>query len=98
SCWGADVPLHMHITRREPSMTVSDYLVSLIRTLVPVLAGLVVAHAARVGLDLSGQVEPLLADIALGGYDPAGRAAERRWPAVGVLLGWKASPSYEERS
>lgn len=92
------MPLHMHITRREPSMTVSDYLVSIIRTLVPVLAGLVVAHAARVGLDLSGTVEPLLDAIAIGGYYAAVRAAERRWPAVGVLLGWKASPSYEERS
>lgn len=77
-------------------MTVRDYLASLVRTLVPLAAGLLIAAAAKVGLDLSAVAEPLVDALCVGGYYALVRLAESRWPAVGVLLGWKAQPTYTE--
>lgn len=77
-------------------MTIRDYLVSLIRTIVPVIVGWLLAQAAKAGLDLSAVAEPLVDALFIGGYYALVRWAETRWPWVGVLLGWKASPVYDD--
>lgn len=78
-------------------MTVSDYLVSLIRTAVPVLVGLLIAALAKAGLKLDeGTLSPLIDGLAVGGYYAVIRAAETRWPLAGYLLGWKSQPTYSK--
>jgi len=62
-----------------------DYLV---RTLVPMLVGLVVALAARIGLDLDeAAVTPVVAAIVAYGYAVVARWLEQRVPSLRVLLG-----------
>lgn len=77
-------------------MTLSDYLVSIIRTGVPVLVGLVLAKlAAKTGITADlGLASEVATGLAIGGYYAAVRALEARWPFFGVLLGWKAAPEY----
>lgn len=62
-----------------------DYL---IRTLVPILVGFIVAQAARIGLDLDeAAVATLVGAVAAYGYALAARWLELRMPAARVLLG-----------
>ena len=77
-------------------MTIRDFLVSLVRTVVPVVAGFLLAAAAKANIDLTAIAEPLVDAVFIGGYYALVRWAESRWTWVGVLLGWKASPSYVE--
>ena len=76
----------------------SDYLISLIRTGVPVVVGAVVAWLAARGLnvpaDAQVQVTAGLTTVLTFAYYAAVRAAEKRWPAAGVLLGHTAQPVY----
>ncbi len=76
---------------------------SIIRTLVPIAVGYLASMLLQygIGLDdraLAGLTEflgALLASI----YYVAVRAIEQRWPKVGVLLGWAATPdSYSHGS
>lgn len=76
-------------------MTIRDFLASLVRTAVPVLAGLLISAGARAGLDLSAVAPGLVDAVCIGGYYALVRWAETRWPWVGVLLGWKAQPTYQ---
>lgn len=69
---------------------------SIRRTLVPVLAGFLIAQAARVGLgipeaDLVGVLEALVTGVYYAGL----RFLEIRFPQVGILLGAIAAPRYE---
>jgi len=73
----------------------ADLLLSLRRTLVPVIVGFLLSQAARVGFDipadeLTGVVEALVT----GTYYAVVRIAEQYWPAVGVLLGASRQPRY----
>lgn len=77
-------------------MTIRDYTVSLLRTLVPALVAYVLAGLAAAGVEVDGAaLEIVLTGVILGAYYSLLRVAERRWPAVGVLLGWPAAPSYD---
>jgi len=76
----------------------SDYLVSQVRTWVPVGVGAVLAWLATLGLDLdattsTGLITALTAAVT-GLYYSAVRLAERRWPWVGLLLGTRNEPTY----
>lgn len=76
-------------------MNVSDYGRSLIRTFVPLVVGSVVAWLATQGVEvdrtaLIGILDPLLATA----YYALIRAAEKRWPGAGWLLGAPGAPSY----
>lgn len=77
-------------------MTLSDYLVSLVRTFVPVLVGLGLTKLATVtGISVSGETANLLlTGLVISGYYAAVRALEAKWHWFGVLLGWKVAPSY----
>lgn len=76
-------------------MSLSDWLVSWLRTNVAAWIPTVAAWLASYGVDLP--VEPssvAIVSLAVSGYYTLVRLLEARWPAVGVLLGWKAAPSY----
>jgi len=77
----------------------NDFLVSLIRTWVPVGVGLVIAWVVRnTGLgideDTSAQVTAVAVSVATALYYLVVRTLETRWPAFGWLLGVKRAPSY----
>jgi len=60
---------------------------SIIRTVVPYVVGLLLAYAARVGLNIPGDALTLVvAAVLSGGYYGAARLIERRWPSAGRVL------------
>lgn len=70
---------------------------SIIRTLVPLAVGQIVAYAATLGLKIPEDVEVALAVI-LGFalttvYYLAVRFLEQKFPKLGALLGWAAVPA-----
>lgn len=76
----------------------SDYMTSLIRTIVPYLVGLVLAYLTTNGIHLSSeQVVSLSATLAfaIGAlYYIVVRALEHKWPKLGWLLGVPSAPTY----
>lgn len=85
-------------------MQMQNLFVSFMRTLVPLVAGVVLGWAARLGLDLDdGQVTTYVTAALTAGYYALLRlieeAAERMaWEPLrlgaGVLLGWARPPQY----
>lgn len=74
----------------------SDYVVSLIRTVVPTIVGVAMAWLATKGLNFDSEVVvPAVTGICTVGYYAVVRFIEQRRPAVGVLLGKPAAPQYE---
>ncbi|MET7333259.1 hypothetical protein [Nonomuraea sp. NPDC005650] len=76
-------------------MSLSDWLVSWLRTNVAAWIPVAAAWLAGFGIDLP--VEPssvAIVSLAISGYYTLVRLLEARWPVFGVLLGWKAAPSY----
>lgn len=70
---------------------------SIVRTLVPVAVGQIVAYFATIGLTIPEDVETSLTVI-LGFavttvYYLAVRFLEQKFPKLGVLLGWAAVPA-----
>jgi len=77
-------------------MSLSDWIAAWIRTQVAVWVPVPATWLASCGVELP--VEP--ATMAVGsalitGYYTLVRALEAKWPAIGVLLGWKAQPVYD---
>jgi len=71
---------------------------SLIRTAVPVIVGALLGYAAKVGLDLpSGAVTEIVTVAITTAYYALIRAGEKRFPQLGVLLGYAAQPEYVNR-
>lgn len=78
-------------------MSLSDYLVSLIRTLVPMVVGYVIRLTAGADIEVDpGALEVVVSGLFVGGYYALVRALEARFPVVGVLLGWMAKPKYDK--
>jgi len=77
-------------------MTVGDYLVSVIRTVVPYAVGTgLVWLADKTGLTIPDEpAKTIVTGLVAAGYYAAVRALEARWPFFGVLLGYKAAPEY----
>jgi hypothetical protein len=76
-------------------MTLRDFLVSVIRTAVPALVGLVLAHFGLKALSIGNiPVELVVETLVVAGYYSLVRFLEARWRWVGVLLGWAVVPSY----
>ena len=74
----------------------SDWIVSLIRTYVPLAVGVVVSWLARnniVAIDGESAAAVFTAAV-VGLYYAAARLLEKRWPKAGWLLGAAKSPSY----
>lgn len=60
---------------------------SLIRTVVPVVVGVLLGQAAQVGLDLpEGAVTEVVTVVVTAGYYWVARKLERRYPAAGRWL------------
>lgn len=76
----------------------NNYVVSLIRTYVPVGVGAVVAFLVARGLKLDPQVTTGVTALLTAGitaaYYAGVRALEAKFPWAGVLLGHTAKPSY----
>lgn len=78
-------------------MTVSDYLVSLVRTFVPAVVGYLISVLAGFGVDLdSAALEVIVSGLFIGGYYAVARLLEAAHPWFGVLLGWVATPKYSK--
>lgn len=78
----------------------NDFLISVIRTAVPVAVGAVLAWlASRAGIildaDSSAALTTSAVAVAVSVYYALARALETRWPWLGVLLGRRAKPVYE---
>ena len=70
---------------------------SIIRTVVPVIVGVLLGQAARLGLDLpAGAVTEIVTVAVTAAYYAIVRAIEQRVPAVGVLLGYPRAPKYRK--
>lgn len=73
----------------------SDYVVSLIRTIVPTIVGSFLGWLASQGLDLDDTaVIPAVTGICIALYYAIVRKIEERNPSVGVLLGKQVQPQY----
>lgn len=70
---------------------------SIIRTLVPLAVGQIVALAASTGLEVPGDVQDalvvLLGFVVTTVYYLAVRFLEQKFPKLGALLGWAAVPT-----
>ncbi|WP_213451602.1 hypothetical protein [Rhizomonospora bruguierae] len=80
----------------------SDHLVSLIRTYVPIAVGSALAWLAStlgvvLGDDASTALTVGVVALATAIYYAVARALESRWPALGVLLGAARPPTYEQQ-
>lgn len=76
-------------------MSDPNLLVSLRRTLVPVLVGFLLSQAARVGFDIPAeQLTGVLEALVTGSYYAVVRIAEQYAPALGILLGASKQPRY----
>ena len=74
---------------------VSDVGTSMIRTVVPIVVGLIVALAAKAGFNVtSASITPVVASGAAAVYYVAVRMLELRWPRLGLLLGSATQPVY----
>jgi uncharacterized membrane protein HdeD (DUF308 family) len=79
----------------------SDFVLSMIRTWVPVAAGFIVAWLANYGFQVdSTALAVVLMGVATGGYYIVARFLEQIWPALGrilISLGVVGKPEYPDR-
>ena len=79
----------------RPTTDLKDYELSLRRTIVPVIVGLVLAQAARANMVLPAEhVQGVVEAVFIMGYYALVRAVERYVPEAGVLLGAFIQPRY----
>ena len=79
----------------RPTTDLKDYELSLRRTVVPVIVGLVLAQAARANMTLPAEhVQGVVEAVFIMGYYALVRAVERYVPEAGVLLGAFIQPRY----
>ena len=76
-------------------MSDPNLLVSLRRTLVPVVVGFLISQAARAGFDIpADELTGVLEALVTGGYYAIIRVAEQYAPVLGILLGAPKQPHY----
>lgn len=70
---------------------------SFVRTLVPIAVGQAVAYLATLGITVPENVETaftvVLGFVVASAYYAAIRFLEQKWPKLGALLGWAATPN-----
>lgn len=77
----------------------NDQLVALVRTVVPMVVGLLLAAAAKANIDIDGAALNGVVDaLVIGVYYVVVRQLEQRWPRFGVLLGIPKQPTYQPKS
>ena len=73
----------------------NDYLVSLIRTVVPAAVAVAITWLANFGVEIdSTEAITFLTGLVISIYYAVVRALERRFPWVGWLLGMPRPPTY----
>lgn len=76
----------------------TNTVLSLIRTYVPVGVGALVAWLVTLGIELSDDARNglvvFLTGLAIAAYYTIVRLLEKRWPKIGVLLGAAKQPEY----
>jgi hypothetical protein len=92
-------------------MKLNDQIVAGIRTFVPWLVGVIIAQLALAGIDVNAVLEGLssvgvvvnvdtvvmtVTGIVTAAYYALAKWAEAKWPNVGWLLGYPASPTYNK--
>jgi hypothetical protein len=83
----------------NPTTDLRDYELSVRRTVVPVIVGIVLAQAARANLTLpADHVAGLVEAVFITGYYTVVRAVERYIPEAGVLLGAFIQPRYKDET
>lgn len=69
---------------------------SFVRTLVPLAVGQIVSFAATLGIEMTEDQETaftvVLGFVVAAVWYIAVRFIEQKWPKVGILLGWWATP------
>lgn len=78
------------------SETIGDALIALLRTVVPMIVGWVLARLA-LPAEVAPQVELILTAAITAGYYALVRLLAARWSGVGWLLGYPVDPHYEPR-
>jgi hypothetical protein len=66
---------------------------SVVRTVVPILVGLIATVLLNIGVTLSPDAQTLLAGIIAAAYYALVRVLERKWPALTWLLGSGEQPA-----
>jgi hypothetical protein len=81
----------------NPTTDLRDYELSVRRTIVPAVVGIVLAQAARANLVLPAEhVAGLVEAVFITGYYAVVRMVERYIPEAGVLLGAFVQPRYKD--
>ena len=81
----------------RPTTDLRDYELSVRRTVVPAVAGIVLAQAARANLDLPAEhVTGLIEAVFVTVYYSTVRLIERYVPEAGVFLGAFIQPRYSK--
>ena len=81
----------------RPTTDLKDYELSVRRTVVPAVVGIVLAQAARANLTLPAEhVQGLVEAVFITGYYSLVRMIERYVPEAGVLLGAFIQPRYRD--
>lgn len=76
--------------------TNSDLLKSLIRTVVPVVVGLIVSGFAQLGIEVpTAALSGLIDAVFVGAYYALIRVLETKSPSIGWFLGLPAAPEYK---
>lgn len=78
----------------------NDFVISLVRTYVPIFVGSFVAYLATKGIELDAQTSASLVVFLTGTiiavYYGVVRLVEKRFPQAGILLGSTKTPEYTE--
>jgi hypothetical protein len=83
----------------NPTTDLKDYELSVRRTVVPAVVGIVLAGAARANLDLPAEhVTGLIEAVFIAAYYSTVRMVERYVPEAGVFLGAFVQPRYQDES
>jgi hypothetical protein len=72
----------------------NSYVVSGIRTVVPIIIGFLLAHFALLHLVPSATAQAAVSGALATVWYLIARAIEQKWPSAGVLLGYPAAPTY----
>lgn len=83
------------MSENSPLIYRDDILVSLKRTLVPILVGAIAGGVIGQWVDIQ-TLQNVIGSIVAGAYYTAIRFLEFKYPAFGVLLGSKKQPIYVE--
>lgn len=77
-----------------------DIIISLRRTIVPIVVGWIIAQLLRLGIDADASLlTPIFNELVIAVYYTLARLAESRWPGrTSILLGSLSQPHYSPSS